>query len=73
VNVIEYTGLQVKLTIAGHGRADKKSVQIAVRKHLGVRVLPKPKDQTGKQVFRFRDDAYDAVAAAICYVIKETG
>lgn len=70
VDVVEYTGLQVKLTVAGHGRANKKVIQTAVRKHLGTRVLPKPKDQTGKEVFRFRDDAYDAVAAALCHGIK---
>jgi len=70
VNVSEYTGLEVKLSVAGHGRADKNTVQTAVRKHLNVRKLPNPKDHQGKEVFRFRDDAYDAVAAAICYVIK---
>ena len=70
VNVSEYTGLEVKLSVAGHGRADKNTVQTAVRKHLNVRKLPNPKDHHGKEVFRFRDDAYDAVAAAICYVIK---
>jgi len=68
--IFEYTGLAVKLAVADHGRADKKSIQIAVRKHLCVKKLPKPKDQLGRQVFRFRDDAYDAVAAAICHVLK---
>lgn len=72
VNVVEYTGLEVKLTVADHGRADKKVVQTAVRRHLRVKNLPKPKDQFGKGVFRFRDDAYDAVAAAICHVLKTT-
>jgi crossover junction endodeoxyribonuclease RuvC len=70
VNVVEYTGLEVKLTVADHGRADKKTIQTAVRRHLRVKNLPKPKDQVGKGVFRFRDDAYDAVAAAICHVLK---
>ena len=66
----EYTGLQVKLTVADHGRADKKSIQTAVRRHLGIKNLPRPKDQSGNPVFRFRDDAYDAVAATICHTLK---
>ena len=70
LQTFEYTGLQVKLTVADHGRADKVAIQKAVRKYLKVRKLPNPKDQSGKEVFRFRDDAYDAVAAAICHVIK---
>lgn len=68
--VFEYTGLEVKLAVADHGRADKSSIQTAVRRHLGINRLPKPKDQFGKQVHRFRDDAYDAVAATICHVLK---
>jgi len=68
--IFEYTGLEAKLSVAGHGRADKNTVQKAVRRHLKVHKLPKPKDQTGRDVFRFRDDAYDAVAAAICHVLK---
>lgn len=66
----EYTGLQVKLEVANYGRADKKDVQIAVRRLLKVSELPKPKDQTGKEVNRFRDDAYDAVAIALCHLSK---
>jgi len=66
----EYTGLEVKLAVANHGRADKKSIQTAVRSHLRVTNLPKPKNQVGEPVFRFRDDAYDAVATAICHVLK---
>ncbi len=70
LDTFEYTGLQVKLTVADHGRADKNAIQEAVRRHLKVKDLPNPKDQSGKEVFRFRDDAYDAVAAAICHVLK---
>lgn len=68
--IFEYTGLQVKLQVANHGRADKGSIQTAVRRYLKVNRLPKPKDQSGKSVFSFRDDAYDAVATAICHVLK---
>ncbi|SRR4030042_3943292 len=70
IPIFEYTGLQVKLTVADHGRADKGAIQKAVRKHLSVKNLPRPKDQTGKAVLRFRDDAYDAVAAALCHIFK---
>ena len=70
IRAFEYTGLQIKLYVAGHGRADKKAVQTAVRRHLGIKNLPVPKDQLGKRAFTFRDDAYDAVAATICHVIK---
>lgn len=70
VPIFEYTGLQVKLTVADHGRADKAAIQKAVRKHLSVRKLPDPTDQGGKVVLRFRDDAYDAVAAALCHIFK---
>jgi len=70
IPAFEYTGLQIKLFVAGHGRADKKTVQTSVRRHLGIKNLPVPKDQLGKRAFTFRDDAYDAVAATICHVIK---
>ena len=66
----EYTGLEVKLEVAKYGRADKKDVQKHVRGLLGVSELPKPKDQTGREVNRFRDDAYDAVAIALCHLSK---
>ena len=69
--IFEYTGLEVKLTVAGHGRADKKAIQTAVRRHLGINRLPHPKDQLGRRAFTFRDDVYGAVAATICHVIKQ--
>ena len=67
----EYTGLEVKLEVAKHGRADKKTVQEAVRRVLGVKDLPKPKNQKGVEVNRFRDDAYDALAIALCHMKKQ--
>jgi len=66
----EYTGLTMKLMVGGHGRADKKQVQEGVLKYLGVTELPSVKSQSGKEIFRFRDDAYDALALAICHVLK---
>lgn len=72
VPIFGYTGLTMKLMVAGHGRADKKQVQEAVLKHLGVKELPSVKSQVGKEIFRFRDDAYDALALAICHVLKSS-
>lgn len=66
VPTIEYTGLQVKLTVAGHGRADKKIVQQKIRRILGMnrRTLSfTAKDHAW-------DDASDALAIAICHVLK---
>ena len=70
VPFFEYTGLEVKLEVANHGRSDKKDVQKAVRRLLGVTNIKKPRDQKGRTVNRFRDDAYDAVAVAICHLSK---
>lgn len=70
LRLFEYTGLEVKSTISAYGRATKKQVQIGVRRILKVRNLPKPKDQLGKPVWQFRDDAYDAAAAAIHHIIS---
>jgi crossover junction endodeoxyribonuclease RuvC len=50
----EFTPNQIKLTITGQGRADKKQMQEMVRMLLGLKDIPKP------------DDAADALAAAIC-------
>jgi crossover junction endodeoxyribonuclease RuvC len=70
--IFEYTGLTMKLMVAGHGRADKKQVQEAVLAHLKVKELPIAKSQVGKEIYRFRDDAYDALALAICHVLKSS-
>lgn len=53
--IAEYTPLQIKQTLAGYGRADKKQIQEMVRLHLNLQVAPKP------------DDAADALAAAITH------
>lgn len=53
--VSEYTPLQIKQTITGYGRADKKQMQEMVRIQLGLKEVPKP------------DDAADALAAAITH------
>jgi crossover junction endodeoxyribonuclease RuvC len=55
LTVAEYTPLQIKQTLTGYGRADKKQMQEMVRVHLGLKDTPKP------------DDCADALAAAITY------
>lgn len=51
----EYTPLQIKQTLTGYGKADKKQVQEMVRLTLNLKEIPKP------------DDAADALAAAITH------
>jgi crossover junction endodeoxyribonuclease RuvC len=53
LQIEEYTPLQIKQTITGYGKADKKQVQEMVRIQLGLTEVPKP------------DDCADALAAAI--------
>lgn len=55
LKIAEYTPLQIKQTLTGYGKADKKQVQEMVRIQLGLRDVPKP------------DDCADALAAAITY------
>lgn len=57
VPIFEYTPQQIKQTLTGYGRADKKQVQEMVRVQLGLREVPKP------------DDCADALAAAITQAI----
>jgi crossover junction endodeoxyribonuclease RuvC len=56
VDLFEYTPLQIKLALTGHGRAAKTQVQSMVRAVLGLRQTPRP------------DHAADALAAAICHL-----
>lgn len=55
--IAEYTPQQIKQTLTGYGKADKKQVQEMVRMHLGLRDVPKP------------DDCADALAAAITHAL----
>lgn len=55
INTYEYTPLQVKNSIAGYGRAEKKQVQEMTRSMLKLKEIPKP------------DDAADALALAITH------
>ena len=53
--VSEYTPLQVKQSVVGYGRAEKKQVQEMMRIMLKLEKIPKP------------DDTADALAMAICH------
>jgi len=55
VPVSEYTPLQVKMSVTGYGKAEKKQVMEMTRQLLGLAQIPKP------------DDAADALAIAICH------
>lgn len=63
IPIFEYQGLHVKHTLTGSGKADKKEVQKSVMRHLGKRKLKKPLNG-------YLDDAADALAVAICHVLK---
>lgn len=74
IPITDYTGLSVKLMVAGSGKADKKQVHEGVRNFLGkdgakARELFQPKGGTLRKQ-KFNDDATDAVAIAICHVLK---
>jgi crossover junction endodeoxyribonuclease RuvC len=53
--IAEYTPMQIKQSLTGYGKADKKQVQEMVRIQLGLAEVPKP------------DDCADALAAAITH------
>ena len=54
IKIVEFTPLQVKISLTGYGQADKKQVQYMVKAILNLKQIPKP------------DDAADALAIAIC-------
>jgi len=58
--IFEFTPPQVKLTITGDGRADKKIVQKKITKLLKLKEAPTS------------DDAADALAIALTYCLKES-
>lgn len=61
LRIEEYTPLQIKQSLTGYGKADKKQVQEMVRIQLGLKDVPKP------------DDCADALAAAImCAFVTRT-
>ena len=61
LSIFEYTPLQIKQTLTGYGRAEKKQIQEMVRVHLRLKQAPKP------------DDAADGLAAAITHALMRRG
>lgn len=55
VPVFEYTPLQVKQSVTGYGRAEKKQIMEMTRVLLNLKSVPKP------------DDTADALAMAVCH------
>lgn len=55
LHAVSYTPGQVKQSVVGYGKAEKKQVMEMTRKMLGLAKLPRP------------DDAADALALAICH------
>ena len=55
IESFEYTPLQVKQSVVGYGRAEKKQVITMVTMFLGLKKPPKP------------DDTADALAIAVCH------
>ena len=60
VKIFEYTPLQVKQSVVGYGRAEKKQVMEMVKRLCNLQAVPKP------------DDAADAVALALCHARSST-
>ncbi|MDD4121037.1 MAG: crossover junction endodeoxyribonuclease RuvC [Clostridia bacterium] len=56
IPLFEYTPLQIKQSLTGYGRADKKQIQEMVKVLLKMEKIPKP------------DDAADALAVAITHI-----
>lgn len=56
LELIEMTPLQIKQSLTGYGKADKKQIQEMVRVLLGLEKVPQP------------DDCADALAAALSYL-----
>lgn len=57
VSILEFTPLQVKNTLCGYGKADKKQVQTMVQQTFQLKNIPRP------------DDAADALAIALCAAV----
>ena len=55
IRLSEYTPLQVKQSLTGYGRAEKKQMQIMIKSILKLSDIPKP------------DDVADALALALCH------
>ena len=60
VPIFEYSPSEVKLAVAGYGKAEKKQVMDMTKRLLNLKAVPKP------------DDAADAVAIALCHARSYT-
>jgi crossover junction endodeoxyribonuclease RuvC len=58
VSIQEFTPLQVKSTICGYGKAEKRQIQFMIKQTFKLKTIPKP------------DDAADALAIALCAALK---
>lgn len=73
VMVEEYSPMTIKKVVAGHGRAKKKEVEIAVKKifpQLATKDLNNASLQKRKMTKTHVDNAVDALAIALCHVMK---
>ena len=66
IPVCEFTPLQMKMTIVGYGRAEKKQVQEMTKQLLDLSSF------NLKENYRKKDDAMDALAIAICALLKSS-
>jgi len=64
LQVYEFTPLQVKMTIAGYGRAEKKQIKEMIKKTIDIDDFDLTKNN------RKKDDAFDALGVAICATLK---
>jgi len=64
LQVYEFTPLQVKMTIAGYGRAEKKQVQKMIKRTIDIDRFDLAENN------RKKDDAFDALGVAICAASK---
>lgn len=64
IPVFEFTPLQMKMAIAGYGRAEKRQIQEMIKKTVDVGKFDLKKNN------RKKDDAFDALGMAICASLK---
>lgn len=64
LRVCEFTPLQMKMTIAGYGRAEKKQIKEMIKKTISIDGFDLKKNN------RKKDDAFDALGVAICASLK---
>jgi len=64
IHTCEFTPLQMKMTIAGYGRAEKKQIKEMIKKTVDISGFDLSKKD------RKKDDAFDALGMAICAAIK---